>query len=68
MRLRNALRENPAVAVLPAGKQVFEGPPGTAGRDLADSGVAIALSSGYHSISASSFNMQMSIALAVSTS
>lgn len=59
------LAENPAVAVLPAGKQVFEAPPGTAGRDLADSGVAIALSSGYHSISASSFNMQMSIALAV---
>lgn len=59
------LAENPAVAVLPAGKQVFEGPPGAAGRDLADSGVAIALSSGYHSISASSFSMQMSIALAV---
>ena len=53
------------MAVLPAGKHVFEGPPTTVGRDLVDSGVAIGLSSGYHSISAASFSMQMSIALAV---
>jgi imidazolonepropionase len=59
------LADNPAVAVLPAGKHVFEGPPTTLGRDLVDSGVAVALSSGYHSITAASFSMQMSIALAV---
>jgi imidazolonepropionase len=59
------LADAPAVAVLPAGKHVFEGPPTTIGRDLVDSGVPIALSSGYHSISAASFSMQMSIALAV---
>ncbi len=59
------LREKSIVAVLPAGKHVFEGPPTTIGRDLVDSGVAVALSSGYHSVSAASFSMQMSIALAV---
>ena len=59
------LADNAALAVLPAGKHVFEGPPTTIGRDLVDSGVAVALSSGYHSISAASFSMQMSIALAV---
>lgn len=59
------LADRPSVAILPAGKHVFEGPPTTAGRDLVDSGVPVALSSGYHSISAASFSMQMSIALAV---
>ena len=59
------LADRSTVAVLPAGKHVFEGPPTTIGRDLVDSGVAVALSSGYHSISAASFSMQMSIALAV---
>jgi imidazolonepropionase len=59
------LAEASTVAVLPAGKHVFEGPPTTIGRDLADSGVPVALSSGYHSITAASFSMQMSIALAV---
>jgi imidazolonepropionase len=59
------LADLPSVAVLPAGKHVFEGPPTTIGRDLVDSGVAVALSSGYHSVSAASFSMQMSIALAV---
>jgi imidazolonepropionase len=59
------LADTSAVAVLPAGKHVFEGPSTTIGRDLVDSGVAVALSSGYHSVSAASFSMQMSIALAV---
>ncbi len=59
------LADSSSVAVLPAGKHVFEGPPTTIGRDLVDSGVAVALSSGYHSITAASFSMQMSIALAV---
>jgi imidazolonepropionase len=61
----NILADKSTVAVLPAGKHVFEGPPTTIGRDLVDSGVAVALSSGYHSITAASFSMQMSIALAV---
>jgi imidazolonepropionase len=51
--------------VLAAGKQVFEGPASGIGRQLADAGAAIALSSGYDSASAASFSMQMSLALAV---
>jgi imidazolonepropionase len=35
------------------------------GRSLVDSGAAVALSSGYHSISAATFSMQMAIALGV---
>ena len=54
-----------SIAVLSAGKQVFEGPKGTWGRDLVDAGAAIALSSGYDSTVVASSSMQMSIALAV---
>jgi imidazolonepropionase len=53
------------VAVLAAGKEVFEGPASYMGREMADAGAAIALSSGYDSSSAASFSMQMSLALAV---
>ena len=60
-----ALGNAPAIAVLAAGKHLFEGPVGTAGRDLVDAGAAIALSSGYQSSAAGNFSMQMSIALAV---
>ncbi len=55
----------PSITVLGAGKQVFEGPPSYIGRELADAGAALALSSGYDSGSAASYSMQMSIALAV---
>jgi imidazolonepropionase len=51
--------------VLLAGKRLFDGPAAPSGRELIDAGVPVALSSGYHSISASSFSMQMSVALAV---
>jgi len=60
-----ALGNSPAITVLAAGKRLFEGPVGTAGRDLVDAGAAIALSSGYQSVAAGNFSMQMSIALAV---
>jgi imidazolonepropionase len=60
-----ALGNSPTIAVLAAGKQLFEGPIGTAGRELVDAGAAIALSSGYQSTTAGNFSMQMSIALAV---
>jgi imidazolonepropionase len=60
-----ALGNSPTIAVLAAGKQLFEGPIGTAGRDLVDAGAAIALSSGYQSTAAGNFSMQMSVALAV---
>ena len=53
------------IAIVAAGKQVFEGPKITAGRDLVDAGAAIALSSGYNSTVMASSSMQMSIALAV---
>ncbi len=59
------LASTAAIAVLAAGKQVFEGPKGTSGRDLVDSGAAIALSSGYDSTVVTSSSMQMAIALAV---
>jgi imidazolonepropionase len=59
------LENSSTIAVLAAGKQLFEGPVGTAGRNLVDVGAAIALSSGYQSTAAGSFSMQMSIALAV---
>lgn len=59
------LAATPALAILAAGKQVFEGPKGTWGRDLIDAGVAVALSSGYDSTVVTSSSMQMSIALAV---
>ena len=60
-----ALGNSSAIAVLAAGKQLFEGPIGTAGRELVDAGAAVALSSGYQSTTAGSFSMQMSLALAV---
>ena len=60
-----ALGNVATMAVLAAGKQLFEGPIGTAGRDLVDAGAAIALSSGYQSTASGSFSMQMSLALAV---
>ena len=60
-----ALGNSPTIAVLAAGKHVFEGPVGTAGRDLVDADAAVALSSGYQSTVAGNFSMQMSIALAV---
>jgi imidazolonepropionase len=53
------------IAVLAAGRQLFEGPVSKAGRDLINAGAAIALSSGYQSTVAESFSMQMSLALAV---
>ncbi len=59
------LAASTAIAVLGVGKEVFEGPTSSIGRELVDSGAAIALSSGYDSGSAASFSMQMSIALAV---
>ena len=61
----NVLAQMSTTAVFGTGKDVFEGPAGTSARRLADSGGAIALSSGYDSNSAASFSMQMSIALAV---
>ena len=64
-RETGVLAASPAIAVLGAGKEVFEGPTSSIGRELIDSGAAIALSSGYDSGSAASFSMQMSIALAV---
>ncbi|MFL6464900.1 MAG: amidohydrolase family protein [Bryobacteraceae bacterium] len=60
-----ALGNSPAIAVLAAGKQLFEGPVSTVGRNLVDAGAAIALSSGYQSTAAGNFSMQMSLALAV---
>jgi len=59
------MRNSPAVAVFAAGKQLFEGPVGMAGRNLIDAGAAVAISSGYQSTAAGNFSMQMSIALAV---
>ena len=60
-----AIAQTRAIAVIGAGKQVFEGPKLNAGRDLIDAGAAVALSSGYNSTVAASSSMQMSIALAV---
>ncbi len=60
-----ALANSSAIAVLAAGKQLFEGPVHTSGRSLVDAGAAVALSSGYQSTTAGSFSMQMAIALAV---
>jgi imidazolonepropionase len=54
------------IAVLGAGKEVFEGPASRSARNLVDAGAAIALSSGYDSASAANSSMQISIALAVS--
>ncbi len=54
-----------SIAVLAAGKEVFEGLSSRIGRDLLDAGAAVALSSGYDSESAASYSMQMSLALAV---
>ncbi|HEX4748821.1 MAG TPA: amidohydrolase family protein [Bryobacteraceae bacterium] len=59
------LAASSSIAVLGAGKEVFEGPISRIGRDLVDAGAAVALSSGYDSSSAASFSMQMSISLAV---
>ena len=60
-----AIVQTSAITVLAAGKQVFEGLGGTAGRDLIDAGASVALSSGYDSTVGSSSSMQMAIALAV---
>ncbi len=60
-----AFGHSDAIAVLAAGKELFEGQVSAVGRNLVDAGAAIALSSGYHSVTAGSFSMQMSIALAV---
>jgi len=65
VKLLESLVALPGLAVLAAGKRLFEGPVGTAGRDLVDAGAAIALSSGYQSVAVGNFSMQMSIALAV---
>ncbi len=59
------LAQTPAIAVFATGKEVFEGPNDVSARQLADSGGAIALSSGYESSSAATFSMQMSLSLAV---
>jgi imidazolonepropionase len=59
------LATSSSLAVLGAGKEVFEGPALRTGREMVDAGVAVALSSGYDSDSAASFSMQMSLALAV---
>lgn len=61
----NVLANSSSLAVIGAGKDIFEGPPLRTGRELVDAGVAVALSSGYDSASAASFSMQMSLALAV---
>lgn len=61
----SVLAQTPSIAVFATGKDVFEGPAGTAARRLVDDGGAVALSSGYASGSAASFSMLMSIALAV---
>ncbi len=55
----------PGMTVLAVGKDVFEGPMSRTAREMVDAGDAIALSSGYDSISAASHSMQMSLALAV---
>jgi imidazolonepropionase len=60
-----ALANSSAIAVLAAGKQLFEGPICTSGRSLIDAGAAVALSSGYQSVATGNFSMQMAIALAV---
>ncbi|MBV8070951.1 MAG: amidohydrolase family protein [Acidobacteriaceae bacterium] len=59
------LAESPAVAVLGAGKEVFQGPASSIGRELVDAGAAIALSSGYDSESGANYSMQMSLSLSV---
>lgn len=59
------LAASSAVAVLGAGKEVFQGPATSIGRELVDAGAAVALSSGYDSASGASHSMQMSISLAV---
>ncbi len=61
----NAVAQTDAIAVLAAGKQVFEGSKGTSGRELIDAGAAVALCSGYDSTFVASSSMQMAIALAV---
>lgn len=59
------LADRGITTVFATGKEVFEGPTGTAVRQVADAGGALALSSGYQSSSATSFSMQMSVSLAV---
>ena len=60
------LAQKDVVTVLSAGKSILEGEGDpTAVRALIDHGGVIALSSGYHSADAPSFNMQMALALAV---
>ena len=61
----DVLAGSSAMAVLGAGKEVFQGPASTTGRELVDSGAAVALSSGYDSASGANHSMQMSLSLAV---
>jgi imidazolonepropionase len=61
----SVLASSPGLIVLGAGREVFEGPASTIGRELVDAGAGIALSSGYDSGYGASFNMQMSLSLAV---
>jgi imidazolonepropionase len=53
------------IAVFSPGGEVLNGSGNDSVRKLADSGAALALSSGYHACESPSFNMQMAIALAV---
>jgi imidazolonepropionase len=53
------------IAVFSPGSELLNGSGNDTARRLADSGAAIALSSGYHPCDTPSFNMQMAIALAV---
>jgi imidazolonepropionase len=53
------------IAVFSPGGELLNGSGGDSVRKLADSGAALALSSGYHACESPSFNMQMVIALAV---
>ena len=59
------LGQTPAVVVLGIGKEMFEGAAAQSARQFVESGGALALSSGYDSRSATTFSMQMAIALAV---
>ena len=61
----HVLAHSPAIAVFPAGREAFEGSTDSAARRLVDEGGALALSSGYDSLSVATFSMQMALALAV---
>jgi imidazolonepropionase len=61
----DVLAASSAITVLGAGKEVFQGPASTIGRELVDAGAAVALSSGYDSASGANNNLQLSLSLAV---